>query len=279
MAGALLCQVCNCPTSQERGELEIVLDLSEHQGRQRPVPQQQEFVEALLSQRPHEPKSPSPKITAAMRRAMSAPLFRTLHDSPQNSEPSGSVRFDFRTLERKRVTLYFRCKPLGIVFDRRRPTRVSDFHFNSQAQSMGVEKGWTIVRVGDTDVRRGIDNPTSMSDLLRMEMVSLPYWSLRTEFLTPAGHRRRINFTHQPLGLIFQTNSVPLTVKGFKPNSYAQTRGVQVEWTISRIANVNVASDPFAEAFAMLLDGLSRVEKRDTGTVKKQKNAPVEHSC
>ena len=51
---------------------------------------------------------------------------------------------------------------------------------HSCSESSCDSPGWTIVRVGDTDVRRGIDNPTSMSDLLRMEMVSLPYWSLRT---------------------------------------------------------------------------------------------------
>jgi len=61
------------------------------------------------------------------------------------------IEFDTGTGEVR--TILFREGPLGMAFFNKLPLCIEDFKSTSVAQEMGVQKGWTLVKIGDVDVR------------------------------------------------------------------------------------------------------------------------------
>lgn len=154
---------------------------------------------------------------------------------------------------------YFKYHPLGIIFHKRLPIEVQDFHFNSYGEYMGVQIGWVVTRIADEDVR----NATEYNDVDRLLLARLskyPWWPLKVEFKKPSGAKEVIHFAKQPLGLVFSRRA-PIKIESFKKNSYGQSMGVQEGWVMTKLADVEIQDDHnFKHVDDLLLDGLSRLE-------------------
>merc|ERR1712136_423373 len=74
-----------------------------------------------------------------------------VEEPPPPPAPEG-VRIDFQTVDGATVTKYFSYRPIGIIFNKRAPIELMDFHFNSYGETQGVQLGWVITRIGDEDV-------------------------------------------------------------------------------------------------------------------------------
>jgi len=65
---------------------------------------------------------------------------------------------------------------------------------------------------------------------------------LRLDFLDGSGSEKSFMFEHQPLGIVFTKHS-PIRVERFEFNSYAKDKGVQLGWSLVRVANQQVTSE------------------------------------
>lgn len=179
-------------------------------------------------------------------------------EPPPPPAPEG-VRIDFQTVDGATVTKYFSYRPIGIIFNKRAPIELMDFHFNSYGETQGVQLGWVITRIGDEDVT-GINDFNVLMQKLHDSLLPYPWWPLRAEFTTPSGSHEVIQFVKQPLGMTF-SRQAPITISHLKPNSYAASVGVQEGWVLQKLGDVELQPDSnFKCVEDLLLDALSRLE-------------------
>lgn len=163
-----------------------------------------------------------------------------------------------------RVFSFLRQPPGLILAKNQKSIRVESFEFNSYAKDIGVCVGWRLEQIGKFEVSH--DEPL---DVVRHELHEqthdLNLWPLRMDFRIGNGIVNVFYMTKQPLGIEF-TSAVPFKVSHFKPDSYAESRGVQVNWEVLRIGNGLVSCDTGLEVLMRYLsDGLSHLPQESKG--------------
>jgi len=173
-------------------------------------------------------------------------------------KPDG-LRVDFRTPQGDIVSKYFKYHPLGIMFHKNEtPIKVLDFHFNSYGLTEGVEQDWTVVLIDDTSVEEN-KNYHDVDKKLLDHLSKNPWWPLDIEFRTDKGELKTISFKKQPLGMVFSKHA-PIKIDSFKSDSYGHSMGVELGWTMTKLAGEDVGDLSFKEVDNKLKDGLSRLE-------------------
>lgn len=211
--------------------------------REQQRPPKEDAREMLIEATPEEPE----------------PVPEPVQESPPPPPTPEGVRIDFKTADNEIVTKYFSYRPIGIIFNKKAPIELMDFHFNSYGETQGVQIGWVITRIGDEDVTEITEFPVVMQKL-HDSLLPFPWWPLRAEFTTPSGAQEVIQFVKQPLGITF-SRQAPITISHLKPNSYASTMGVQEGWILKKLGDVELQADSNFKCIEdLLLDALSRLE-------------------
>lgn len=127
-------------------------------------------------------------------------------------------------------------KPLGLIFDKSSsPVRISTVREGSHAAELGVQPGWEVSRIANTDVRTlGVEevqaemhaHVASLFD--SAEFVEIVFIADDEEKTLIFQRRRRIGFT------LAQTE--PLTIADVKADSHAEALGVQAGWIVKAVA-------------------------------------------
>mmetsp|Transcript_49834 Transcript_49834/g.113432 ORF Transcript_49834/g.113432 Transcript_49834/m.113432 type:complete len:294 (-) Transcript_49834:161-1042(-) len=188
---------------------------------------------------------------------------------PPAKVPPG-LRLDFDDHLGNIKTIYATYRPLGIINRESAPINVDDLTFNSYAMSLGVRETWTIVHVGNVDVR-GKTNYAEVKGLIDNGLKSYPVWPLKME-LTQAGTgaKKNYEFNCRPLGFEFD-NKAPIKVKQVYPNSQAQEKGMKgakdnETWVVSNLNNIDlpIEEHDFQKVFGMLKDGTRALDPYST---------------
>jgi hypothetical protein len=185
---------------------------------------------------------------------------------PPRSEPAG-LRFDFDDHKGNTKTIYATMRPLGITIDESAPITVKDLTFNSYAKSLGVQPGWTIIRVGSTDVKDKTDFK-EVAGLVNNGLAAYPCYPLKMELVkSGTAETKTFEFACRPLGFEFD-NKAPIKVKRVYPNSYALSLEMkdfqqdQETWTVTKIADIACAPDNhnFQTIFQYMKDGTKALD-------------------
>jgi len=189
---------------------------------------------------------------------------------PPAAVPPG-LRLDFDDHLGNIKTIYATYRPLGIINRESAPINVDDLTFNSYAMSMGVRETWTIVRVGNVDVR-GKTNYSEVKGLVNDGLKNYPIWPLKME-LTKAGtgEKKEYSFPCRPLGFEFD-NKAPIRVKQVYPNSQAQAMGMKDHlrdketWALTNLNNTDLPPEEhdFQKVFGMMKDGVRALDPYTT---------------
>jgi len=188
---------------------------------------------------------------------------------PPAAVPPG-LRLDFDDHLGNIKTIYATYRPLGIINRESAPINVDDLTFNSYAMSMGVRETWTIVRVGNVDVR-GKTNYSEVKGLVNDGLKNYPIWPLKMELTQGgSGAKQSYEFPCRPLGFEFD-NKAPIKVKQVYPNSQAQEKGMKgakdnETWVVSNLNNIDlpIEEHDFQKVFGMLKDGTRALDPYST---------------
>jgi len=139
-------------------------------------------------------------------------------------------------------------------------TKVKGFTFNSYAKTLGVQTGWTLVKVGNVDVTCKT-NYSEVKRLINDGLEPYPCWPFKIELarldddglkaspclgckkaheMRETGERKLFYLVARPLGFQFDTKA-PIRVKKVNPDSYAESLGMKgyvkdnETWIISKI--------------------------------------------
>lgn len=203
-------------------------------------------------------------------------LYMLMQDS--RDEMSKGLRIDFRDGTGCEKSFFFESQPLGVVFSKQPPFRVDHFEFNSCAKEKGIQLGWTLTKVGSTEVRSDA-SAEDVERMLQLSTKSLAFWPLRVDFDTGNGAIKAFYFVKQPLGVEL-TRQAPFKIALFKPDSYAKTCGVELGWVIVRVGDAVVNQRTNYSVLNMYFDsGLAhlpqepkglRIDFNDPGTGKER---------
>jgi len=180
---------------------------------------------------------------------------------PPVREPDG-LRLDFDDHSGNIKTIYATRRPLGMTNQRSAPIDVLDFTFNSYLKGLGIQRGWTIVRVGKVDVR-GITDYERVTGLINNGLKDMQIYPLKLEFIKQGESGRRYwTYENRPLGFEFD-NLAPITVKNVYPNSHAEALGMKdyekdrEVWTMVKCAETETHEDDhdFEKIFGYLKEG------------------------
>jgi len=175
-----------------------------------------------------------------------------------------SEEVEFRDLHGGPRIHYFQYRDHGLRFTQEVPPRVASFRLNSHARDLGVQPGWTLVRVGGQCVGRS-DNGRALERLLDECLTDLPPNPLRLQFNTGSGSPRTFHFDRQPLGLEL-TKTPPFRVHHLKPDSHARDFGVEPGWELLHIGGMPITSvTTFDALMAYLHEGLENLPQDPKG--------------
>jgi hypothetical protein len=156
----------------------------------------------------------------------------------------------------KEQTVTAKYKPLGLVFEKTFPIRVSDFKVESTAKALGIEIGWTFKSVGGVDLIEKGYNFEDALDVLSTKVAELPVDQKKTGCLicfdvdpsgTGCGREEILQVQYRPLGLNFD-DSMPLKVTKANPSSYGGLLGAKVGWVFKSINGESLQDVPFETA-------------------------------
>jgi hypothetical protein len=160
--------------------------------------------------------------------------------------PPWPLRIDFHDEHSDVKTLWFERADIGIDWSESLPMRVRKFEDRSLAKNMGVQQNWTVVQIGDEDIR----HQTSLQHVKQLledgfAHLDHEYGGFTAVFDVPgrrshsSGPSPTQKFDYMPSGIIW-SDSYPPRVKGFEFNSYALHKGVEIGWTLKRLCRENV---------------------------------------
>jgi len=179
---------------------------------------------------------------------------------PRRRAPPG-VRFDFDDTKGMCHTYYFDMHPLGIIYSKTAPIIVEDFKFNAYAKHKGVQIGWIVKRVHDTEVRDSHDLEEvkkRVKDYLR----EYPCWPLRLEFKES---EQPFFMRNRPIGLEFAKGDLPIRIKQVYPNSNAMEAGIEVGWEITKIGEDDVENADYNKVMHKFRDGVDQLDRKVQG--------------
>jgi biotin carboxyl carrier protein len=191
-----------------------------------------------------------------------------VEENEPQKEPEG-VRFDFDDHNGTVHTRYVRHRPLGVSFRRQAPITVNGFHYNSYARSLGVELGWTIVRVGNRQVGGASQDLVEVKKTIHEALKRNQVYPLRFECKKPIGGGRFSNLTqvfeveYQPVGLTFVRDKMPLVVANVQPGSAAADAGLQEGMQIVQVCDEDMKATSYKTILAHLQDGARLLDPKD----------------
>jgi len=77
---------------------------------------------------------------------------------------------------------------------------------------------------------------------------------------------RTITFTQAPLGMKFDKHKMPIVIRAFTKNSYAQMAGVRPGMELIRVEGTDISSLSYEEAFAIITAAARRISDRGTAS-------------
>mmetsp|Transcript_112127 Transcript_112127/g.250523 ORF Transcript_112127/g.250523 Transcript_112127/m.250523 type:complete len:957 (-) Transcript_112127:120-2990(-) len=190
---------------------------------------------------------------------------------PFRTATAKGLRIDFVDESGSVRTIIARHRPLGIIegedeveAPRAVPIVVKDFVFNSYAAHLGVQRGWSLVRIGDTYIS-SLESRIDAKVLLSREIQDLPIWPLPISMDNfEDGTVSRYNLERRPLGIQFASKA-PIRIQSCGEGSYARSIGIkdwkhdQEKWSIKRIADVECGTGEYS--FQQMIDMLTEGTK------------------
>jgi len=188
------------------------------------------------------------------------------HDEGNKPSHSG-LRVDFDDLKGNIRTFFFDKRPLGIIYNEELPLRTKSFKFNAYAQHAGVEAGWKVKRVADTEVNDSSDM-AQIKNLIREKLKGHDIWPLRLDF-DVQGSVKTFMMDRQPIGIEFHHNRMPITIQKVYPQTLAARKGIQAGWKIMRIGTDPVGGTyiKMLQKFRDAVDLLDKEQESANGTV------------
>jgi len=212
---------------------------------------------------PAPPASPPRKVPPAP-----APPQPKSPNRAGASSTAPGLRLGFLDLAGNLRTVTAEYRPLGVIVDEHAALKVTQWTFNSYARHLGVQKGWTIAKVGSVSV----DSSTDMVEVKRLlneGLRPLRLWPLRMDFQV-SGETKTYRFEKRPIGLEF-VEQAPIRVKVVYPNSHARELCIRDHdhdgetWIISRIGSEDlpVNDHDFHKIYDMLREGTAALDPYD----------------
>mmetsp|Transcript_168518 Transcript_168518/g.298668 ORF Transcript_168518/g.298668 Transcript_168518/m.298668 type:complete len:370 (+) Transcript_168518:47-1156(+) len=204
--------------------------------------------EETSKQAPEEPveppSEPSSEPSSAKKKSKRDPSVVSTSEDPPSGVP---LYFDNKPY-------YFQHKPVGIKFFPKAPIRIEGFNFNSYGKTLGLEVGMQLTKINNEDVHAN-HKFSDVEHKVHAAIGDLPWWPLHIVFKTVTGEIKGIDFVRRPLGIQF-TRHLPIKIENFKPHSYAQEMGCELDWEIVKIADEKEAFQDSKKAFNMVNEHL-----------------------
>merc|ERR1712190_161550 len=111
---------------------------------------------------------------------------------PYNPSSGDGLRLDFDNGMGIKRTVYAKHRPLGIRYAHTLPIVAEAFSFNSYAQQeLGVERGWVLTQIHDTNVE-GKTDFTEVNQMLLGRLAVFPVYPLRIDFENPKSKKKLV---------------------------------------------------------------------------------------
>jgi hypothetical protein len=174
-------------------------------------------------------------------------------------EQPRKVRIDFDDHNGGTHTKYLEYRPLGIIFERKAPITVDSFHANSHLKALGVQVGWTIVRLGDQELsdKYSLQETTT---LIRSQISHHKVYPLRLEFITGV-ETRVFEIEHRPVGIVFQKR-LPIIIEKVRPGSVAAEVGITVGLRLVRIGSDDLRVGNYSSIMKRFQSGVSQLDAK-----------------
>lgn len=195
-------------------------------------------------------------------------LVEQLHkfDSPPekaeaNSEKTDQTSLSFEFLADGVVNAAtFSKRPFGIMFTNELPLTVASVAPGTEAEHQNVQPGWVVSKVAGVSLAfmkledtvnlikeksRNLACPPSSAQAGRPTSISFEF--------NVSGDYKTVTFHKRPLGMTFG-NGLPLTVSNVVADSEAETRGVQVGWVFTKVADVPLQGMDLQRIVSLILE-------------------------
>eukprot|EP00439_Symbiodinium_sp_Y106_P038282 s5466_g4.t1 len=175
----------------------------------------------------------------------------------QTSQKKMVITFERRDGTEKDVEFYHR--PIGLECSGTEPIVVQRVRKNTAAEKALVRVNWVV---------RAVDGLRAPADLrpgkLAPEAVVLTF--------TPPDEMKLVDvtFQHQPWGVMF-TKSVPVRVKGCRPESYSERLGVQKGWHLVSVDGEQLP-ERMTDIMQLIQEKVSTLPEKQEGMLKNERN-------
>jgi len=142
--------------------------------------------------------------------------------------------------------------------------KVEGLSFNSYAQSLGVQAGWTVKRLGQTNMSHLSGAEVDHIWKEKESANGLKQWPLRITFRTGTSSSRKghesshtVSFPCQPLGIVFRDRA-PIKIAKLEPlhEDDASNQSVEKGWVVTHIADEDVTQMKKEKVLKLLELGL-----------------------
>lgn len=180
---------------------------------------------------------------------------RENRESP-GPKPQAVLRLDFVTPgagDDKPKTYYARYRPLGIEWTRDSPVKVGFFSFNSHCRTLGIQKDWSITRIGTKRVNIA-DSFNMVTDWTAEYIKALPPYPLRMDFKVPKERDavKTLYIEKAPIGIEL-SRTAPITVKSVERKGYGASLGIEAGWVVTMVGDEKVNDESSHQFVAGLL--------------------------
>lgn len=202
-----------------------------------------------------EPNEFSPQPDGADLGAFPKPATFSLKTA---NKQDGDLKLTFQTFKDKK-TLTFKEAPLGLTFTKKLPLEI--LRVNDSAKKMGVEVGWTILRINDQEIECSGMTYNECFQLLKTqaEKLPLPDKAVKVCFQSPTEDVVAI-FTKKPIGLVVQGSGAsenPMKVHLVHPGGEAEQKSVKPGWKVLSVDGYDLTNNEDAlKVFTKVCSGL-----------------------
>ncbi|CAE7629256.1 PRKG1 [Symbiodinium sp. CCMP2592] len=185
----------------------------------------------------------------------------------QISQKKMVITFERRDGTEKDVEFYHR--PIGLECSGTEPIVVQRVRKNTAAEKALVRVNW-VVRAVD-----GLRAPADLMSLMQAragELAEEPKASQVVLTFTPPDELKLVDvtFQHQPWGVMF-TKSVPVRVKGCRPESYSERLGVQKGWHLVSVDGEQLP-ERMTDIMQLIQEKVSTLPEKQEGMLKNERN-------
>jgi hypothetical protein len=178
---------------------------------------------------------------------------------PPPAPPVGpSLKLDFDTPTGMQ-TVWAKRKPLGLVFEKVNPIKVSQEKPQSHAVELGIQLGWILKKVADIDI--SVMEFPQADKTLQENVAKLP-GAIPLKWKDDKGKVQTVWAYKNPLGLTFDKMALPIQITK-DTEGHGKDIGVKVGWVLTSVNFRDVsAMNSYAEVEGVLRD---EVEKLPAG--------------